>query len=675
MRKQIFVTLFGCVFILFGGFDVGMLNLVLGTLVSMKVMAYDSVPGQKDMIEIFDSYGRKMLVSREEWRKNVLPGNIKRNWNNPDELYQNIVLALHDGFYPDILKASARLLIIDKNKERNYIVRSIVLMENGRNREAKAVLQSYIDKYTETGYVLTNLAKVYANEGNNAKAEELLWRGLQLDPNQDNGVEWWIAIYNEKGGKAAYVDELKKISNIKGSWRAQLWLAREALEQKDLSTALQYYKHVISLAKDVPDVLTQISGDLGKNGFYGEVFNLILPIYDLNKHDVFAGLNILQAYLENRRYEEGVKLLQKMFALNRPDIRDRLMDLSVQFDSKLRNLPRAIDDSKKILAGVVTLDKPIFFYGLNGASWFLPKIKRSGAKIGLMPLAAISSPKVNVIQHETDAGRLTRSMPLYIAERLFFETNSYSQVFITVTTKDGGLVTSGIELGVDYFLETISKSKNKLEFDYYISGALTEADGVWEIILTIWDCKSQQKIKSLTRKTSSDLMGQDVKGLVNELLEFLNEQGSLTIINPVDYYKPVADNLVGHQLLSYGQALVQVLAVNDHGTKDTVLGERAIIRNSLDLALWASDAIIPKILFISSLAKSYAYHSDIYREFKEYAIKLVNDNREDENIPKFFPLIYKIYGMDREFDEFEKGLDDYPEDYRDWFVKLKEIRI
>ncbi len=170
------------------------------------------------------------------------------------------------------------------------------------------------------------------------------------------------------------------------------------------------------------------------------------------------------------------------------------------------------------------------------------------------------------------------------------------------------------------------------------------------------------------------MMGQTVKSLTNDLLKFLKERVSLAVIRPVDYYKPVSDNLIGYQLLSYGQALVQVLVVNGHGTKDTISGERSILRNSLDLALWAPDSVLPKILFISSLVKSYSYHSNIYQEFKEYAIKLVNDNKYDENVVKFFPLIYKIYEMDGEFDNFEKRLGEYSESYRNWFMKLKEVK-
>jgi hypothetical protein len=47
-----------------------------------------------DLIRIFDVYGREMFITRQQWRNNVLPGNIKESWNKPDDLYNLIYSAL-----------------------------------------------------------------------------------------------------------------------------------------------------------------------------------------------------------------------------------------------------------------------------------------------------------------------------------------------------------------------------------------------------------------------------------------------------------------------------------------------------------------------------------------------------------------------------------------------------
>ena len=66
-----------------------------------------------NMIRVFDSYGRELFITRQQWRDNVLLGNLKDAWNEPDKLYQLIVSALNDGFHSDVIGASEQLYEID----------------------------------------------------------------------------------------------------------------------------------------------------------------------------------------------------------------------------------------------------------------------------------------------------------------------------------------------------------------------------------------------------------------------------------------------------------------------------------------------------------------------------------------------------------------------------------
>ncbi len=630
----------------------------------------DANKNQDNLIKIYDEYGREFLITKEEWRKNVLPGNLKRSWNDPEKLYQDIVMALRDEHFQDVLAASERLLAIDNDKERSYIIRSILLMKNGKLKKAKEILQDYINKYGETGYILTNLAKVYAEEKDQVKTEQILWKGLQLDPNQDNGLGWWLAICKEKNGQTAYLEELKKIAEINGSWRAQLWLAVEALKEKNISAAKKYYEHVLSRAMDVPGVLMAISGDLGKAGYYDEIFSLILPIYDPEKHDVQVGFNILQAYLESKKYAEGRQYLKRMYSLNRPDIHDNLTFYSDKFYDNTSNLPRDITDPGKISAEIVSLDKPIFYYGLKDADWLLPEVTRNGPKIVIMPLANINAGNKMVMQREDDIGRLTRSIPLYIGEKLFFETNCSTQVLIPVTN-DGSVITTGTEYDVDYLLAGLAKRKENNVPDIYVSGTIKDTDNTCEVVISIWDCKSRQKIKSISQNSEEREIGKLIKELADELFKYLDSINDFKRVKPINYYRPLDNTLVGGQLLAYGQAFILVLASNKLGKKESIFGESGIIRNPLDLSLMALDILIPKILFISNLAKAFSYHSDVLAEFKKYAIKLISDNKNDEYIVKLSPLVYKIFAMEQEFNDFEKNIGKYPKSYQDWFGKLK----
>src|SRR5215831_20982963 len=71
-----------------------------------------------NLIRVFDEFGRELFITKEQWRKSVLPGTLKANWNNPDQLYGIIVGALNDGFRADIFDAARHLYEIDEQHMR-----------------------------------------------------------------------------------------------------------------------------------------------------------------------------------------------------------------------------------------------------------------------------------------------------------------------------------------------------------------------------------------------------------------------------------------------------------------------------------------------------------------------------------------------------------------------------
>ena len=66
-----------------------------------------------NLIRVFDEFGRELFITKEQWRKGVLPGTLKSNWNNPDQLYGIIVGSLNDGFHADIIDAAEHLDRVD----------------------------------------------------------------------------------------------------------------------------------------------------------------------------------------------------------------------------------------------------------------------------------------------------------------------------------------------------------------------------------------------------------------------------------------------------------------------------------------------------------------------------------------------------------------------------------
>jgi tetratricopeptide (TPR) repeat protein len=285
------------------------------------------------MIVCYDEDGNERLISAKNWREQVLPDQLKINFDNPDNLYSLIIMSLQDGFYQDILEATEVLLKIDPDKERSYNARGILLMKLEDLDGAEQVLKKYINEFGATGVILTNLAKVYDEKNYTRKSEETLWEALKIDPNQGNGLDWWGAIHRDKTGEKGFYDAMRKAATIKGSWRPQLWLARECLEKKNLKEAKNYYSKILKIAGDDSDALMQISGDLGNNGYKDDIIELIYPNYVPEKHSPEVGFNILQCFLEKKDYFEGEKLLAKLHEIENPTINENLLYFSKEFEN------------------------------------------------------------------------------------------------------------------------------------------------------------------------------------------------------------------------------------------------------------------------------------------------------------------------------------------------------
>lgn len=279
-------------------------------------------------IRVYDKEGKEYLIPRDAYRKDVLPGVFEKAWNNEDALYSAIVATLRDGFYLEALAPAVQYQNLSKDAESSAVLLGITYMKLGRLKEARDSLETYLNKHGDSGSVLTNLAKVIADEGDAKRSLEILWKSLTVDPNQDNALDWWGAIHYEKGGADARIDSIKKVAELPGSWRPQLWLARHYLEAGERNKALTIYHSILSTsAASRGDVLMMITGDLGNNGQLREAINLIASVYDPRKHGIETGINLVMAYKQLKMRKEGLTLLSQLEALGRYDWREYLTKL------------------------------------------------------------------------------------------------------------------------------------------------------------------------------------------------------------------------------------------------------------------------------------------------------------------------------------------------------------
>jgi Flp pilus assembly protein TadD len=279
-----------------------------------------------NLIRVFDKSGREMFIPKATWRTNVLPGMVRSNWDSADRLYQTIVTALNDGFAADTVDAANRLYAIDGNQSRATTVLGIVMMQTNRLDEAERLYNSYLAKHGNDAVVLTNLAKVHAQRGDQTTAERILWQALECDPNLDNAVLWYFVAAREKGGEDGETAALRKLAALPSSWRAHLWLARKALRDGRPDDALATYTECLAaFTGPAPvDFLMQASGDLGNAGFIKMIVQLFGSAFVPEVHGLLVGNNLMKAHVELSNFDEAARVLQRLKSIQRPDWQETL---------------------------------------------------------------------------------------------------------------------------------------------------------------------------------------------------------------------------------------------------------------------------------------------------------------------------------------------------------------
>ena len=297
-----------------------------------------------------------------------------------------------------------------------------------------------------------------------------------------------------------------------GGALARLAAAREKLEAKDLPAALTIYEEVLAVAGDRADVLVTISGDLGTQGHIPEIIELIAPRFDAERHGPATGLNLLQAYLAVRDADAAQHVLDILFALNRPELEDRLHGFSNAIAEILHDqrapvptgggAPPGADVAKVAL---ISVSKPIWFYGLEPlAAQLLPPKDGRLRRIAFAQLALPGRTDLaDAMKNPADElARLSCALPLWFAETFYFSPSYAPIAAVGILNPPGGapahLVLFGAEWSTDNLRQLVDTSSEGL--DYIVTGALRATAGDYELLLRVWEVKSLRERKTLSAR-------------------------------------------------------------------------------------------------------------------------------------------------------------------------------
>jgi hypothetical protein len=376
-----------------------------------------------------------------------------------------------------------------------------------------------------------------------------------------------------------------------GGIMPQLILARERLEAKDLPGALAMYEQVLATAGDRADVLVTISADLGVNGHVHEIAELVAPRYDAERHGPATGLNLLQAFLALRQAEAAQHVLDILFALERPELEERLHGFSnaiaelIQSDLPPVDSPDApVGSTEPPKFNFVSISKPIWFYGLEPlAAEILPGKADRVRRIAFTQLALLGVAELGEVMQkpETEAGRLTRALPLWLAETFYFSPH-YSPIAVVGVMNQKHYALIGAEWTTDNLRQLVDTTEGGL--DYIFTGALRQVDGDYELLLRIWEVKKLRERKTMTVRWNAATADTELTQLHEQLrlfMEWSPEKSGVIYAPPA---KPsVWLNLLGASLSLFlgdkgllpKEQLVLTAAVIDAAAEQAATGETA----------------------------------------------------------------------------------------------------
>lgn len=611
-----------------------------------KISSEKSPKENAKMMNIIDQNGRRIQITMDEWREKVLPIALKNHWDNANLLYNDILKAIQNNFISDVEEAAIHLKEIDTIKERGYNTLAILYLKNKEFNKANELLLEYLANNPKTGTILTNLAKSYYGKDEKEKAMEILWEGLTINPNQNNGLPWYASICKDRDGIDGYIDALRRVSEIKGSWLPQFLLARHELNEKNIESAKEFLKIALSQGHVTQETLLVISGELGAKGYSKELIELVEPVYDFNKNDIRVGLNLLQAYLQNKEIEKGENLLNKLMMLERPDLKNALLKISNKFD-KLKIEEKASTPKKDVQINMMVLDNPVWGHGLKTSKWFINNKEVKG-NIAVLPYAdeTIREKEIKGYQKDNETSMLSRGIPLYVSEMINYYTDYNNKVVMPFVRDFGPVITNK-----QYNEAALEDIGNKINADIVITGSVMNAEIGYLIKNTIYNMndKSSKKIEMFIQKEN---FGNRFNEMIKELR---SELGGYDQSNN-KFYKLAEDKEVLHYLASLGHSLTQTLIQGKFVDKDLLLGERNILNWYLNMVMAYPENEAIKMMLVSGIEKSKEYGSKVYLEFKKQTLTVMMKSKNEEIKKRLIPEIYKIYGMDNELKALKEKL-------------------
>lgn len=523
-------------------------------------------PAPPEHVDAIDSMGRRVRMPREEYRAKVLPELIKANGNDAERLTGVILQGIRDGFAADLVAAANKLTIVDKDPERCLSILAVVQRDSGDLDAAEGTLKELQQKRPQSPGARVGLAMIADQRGDTAKCESLLWEALQIDSNHADAVHGYLQVRHRTVGDAGHRAEIEKVAALPGSWRAQLWLARLHLVENRVEDAVALYRDVLGRVPGESDALVMASGDLARANRHDLVVGLIGPLFLAGRHHPHAGLALLHSHLQQQNVDAGTQLLHQMYLHYGHMLGDQLHPYTAEFDRiRLAKLPAPPAMPQNPRLGLFRFDRPLWCAGLDDPLWLLPQKGADSKQVVCMALSVDGAAGVPSGREE-EIGRLTRAVPLLLAEHVWLST-PHRGVATLPMAEHGGWAVVGRPWTEDQLIGQFGDEEKKRTI--LVTGVLRVDGDKRRIDLWAYDCATKQRVGHAAAEGNAQDIGKMLLQLMAELWPALG--------GPKDHKPPVGDDMFWARYLDgLGQHAALVVTQAGAMPKERLYGERYV---------------------------------------------------------------------------------------------------
>ncbi len=215
----------------------------------------------------------------------------------------------------DILKKDPKNLEAHKLLGRIYL-RSMGDMQAGEG--SQSVLKLAIEQYEQIVAIQPNnsddhllLGRLYRLQDEFHKAEAEFQAAIKLDPNSEEAITALAFLYNEEGDNARATQLLTSIPDANKSAKLYSALGYVYEQQKDYKKAIDSYRHAIALDRDNLDAIRGLAENLLNDGQTEAALEQYKIIADSNPEDAQTLLRMAEIYRKQGEYDQALDELTK----------------------------------------------------------------------------------------------------------------------------------------------------------------------------------------------------------------------------------------------------------------------------------------------------------------------------------------------------------------------------